>query len=51
MSEFFKTSVTWVVDFRYDGRPRRWFKAFDTRDDVRQAMVAQFDLALVRRSP
>ncbi len=41
MSEFFKTSVTWVVDFRYDGRPRRWFKAFDTRDDVRQEMVAQ----------
>ena len=41
MSEFFKTSVTWVVDFRYDGRPRRWFKAFGTSDDVRQAMVAQ----------
>ena len=41
MSEFFKTSVTWVVDFRYDGRPRRWFKAFDTSDDVRQVMVAQ----------
>jgi len=41
MSEFFKTSVTWVVDFRYDGRPRRWFKAFDAGEDVRQAMVAQ----------
>jgi len=41
MSEFFKTSVTWVVDFRYDGRPRRWFKAFAASDDVRQAMVAQ----------
>ena len=41
MSEFFKTSVTWVVDFRYDGRPRRWFKAFDASEDVRQAMVAQ----------
>ena len=41
MSEFFKSSVTWVVDFRYDGRPRRWFKAFGTSDDVRQAMVAQ----------
>ena len=41
MSEFFKTSVTWVVDFRYDGRPRRWFKDFGTSDDVRQAMVAQ----------
>lgn len=41
MSEFFKTSVTWVVDFRYEGRPRRWFKAFGTSDDVRQAIVAQ----------
>ena len=41
MTELFKTSVTRVVDCRYDGRPRRWFKAFDTSDDVRQAMVAQ----------
>jgi hypothetical protein len=41
MSEFFKTSVTWVVDFRHDGRPRRWFKAFGAGDDVRQAMVAR----------
>jgi hypothetical protein len=27
-SEFFRTSTTWVVDFRYEGRPRRWFRAF-----------------------
>ncbi|MDP1693519.1 MAG: hypothetical protein Q8L49_16485 [Burkholderiaceae bacterium] len=43
MSEFFKTSVTWVVDFRYDGRLRRWFKAFATSDDVRQAMASQLE--------
>lgn len=23
---FFRNSVTWVIDFRHDGRPRRWFK-------------------------
>ena len=38
MSDFFKTSTTWVVDFRYDGRPRRWFKAFDPSVDVHQKM-------------
>ncbi len=43
MSEFFKTSVTWVVDFRYDGRPRRWFKALGASDDVRQAMVSRLE--------
>ena len=43
MSEFFKTSVTWVVDFRYDGRSRRWFKAFATIDDARQAMASQLE--------
>ncbi len=40
MSEFFKTSTIWVVDFRYKGRPRRWFKAFGPRDDVRERMTA-----------
>jgi hypothetical protein len=34
MSDFFKTSTTWVVDFRYEGRPRRWFKAFGPGVDV-----------------
>ena len=34
MSEFFKTSTTWVVDFRYEGLARRWFKAFGPGDDV-----------------
>jgi hypothetical protein len=39
MSEFFKTSVIWVVDFRYDGHPRRWFKALDPQDDPQQLMT------------
>jgi hypothetical protein len=40
MSEFFKTSTTWVVDFRYEGRPRRWFKAFGLGADVNQEMTS-----------
>lgn len=38
MSEFFKTSTTWVVDFRYDGRPRRWIKTFGSDEDVNTEM-------------
>ena len=40
MAEYFKTSTIWVVDFRCEGRPRRWFKAFGPQDDVRQQMMA-----------
>jgi transposase len=41
MSEFFKTSTTWVIDFRYDGRARRWFKAFGLSADVHEQMAAE----------
>jgi len=41
MAEFFRTSTTWVVDFRYDGRPRRWLKAFRPEVDVRRQMTEQ----------
>lgn len=41
MAEFFKTSTTWVIDFRYDGRARRWFKAFGPNADVQEQMVAE----------
>ena len=40
MAEFFKTSTTWVVDFRYDGRLRRWFKVCKRGEDVRARMAA-----------
>ena len=40
MSEFFKTSEFWVADFRYEGRPRRWFKAFGPGDDVNKEMTS-----------
>lgn len=38
-SKFFKTSTTWVVDYLYDGRPRRWFKAFGADEDVKGQMT------------
>jgi signal-transduction protein with cAMP-binding, CBS, and nucleotidyltransferase domain len=41
MSEFFKTSATWVVGFRYEGRLRRWFKAFRPGDDVHEQITTQ----------
>lgn len=40
MSEFFRTSIIWVVDFHYDGRPRRWFKALGPQDAPLQKMTA-----------
>jgi hypothetical protein len=39
MSEFFKSSLIWVVDFRHDGRPRRWFKVLDPAADVHGQMT------------
>ena len=58
MSEFFKTSVTWVVDFRYDGHPRRWFKLLPQGQDAQVAMAtllhdlygARAELAAVRQA-
>ncbi len=41
MASFFKTSTTWVVDFHFDGRPRRWFKAFGPDTDVRERMTTE----------
>lgn len=40
-SEFFKRSTIWVVDFRYDGRPRRWLRAFGPEVSVQQAMAEE----------
>ena len=40
-SEFFRTSTTWVVDFRHEGRPRRWFRAFGPGVDVRALISAE----------
>ncbi len=33
----YRSSTTWVIDFRYEGRPRRWFKVVrDGLDPTRQ---------------
>lgn len=38
MSEFYRISTLWVVDFRYEGRARRWFKAFGANVDAAQSV-------------
>ena len=50
MAEFFKTSTTWVVDFRYDGRPRRWFKSFGPGVDVEAHMTSELQQLHGRRA-
>lgn len=49
MAEFFKTSTIWVVDFRYDGRARRWFKAFGPDEDVERAMTDSLEALYGKR--
>ncbi|MDP1900650.1 MAG: hypothetical protein Q8K96_09385 [Rubrivivax sp.] len=45
MAEFFRASTVWVIDFRYEGRPRRWFKVFDAQADAQaQASSLLHDL-------
>lgn len=56
MADFFRNSTTWVIDFRYDGRPRRWFKVFREGADPTQNVLEELQalygdrarLALVR---
>ncbi|WP_418320202.1 hypothetical protein [Piscinibacter sakaiensis] len=43
MAEFFKTSTIWVVDFRYKGKARRWFKAFAPDADVKRLVGEELD--------
>ncbi len=33
MATFFKSSTVWVIDYRYEGRPRQWLKAWPDADD------------------
>lgn len=50
MVEFFKTSTIWVVDFRYKGKPRRWFVASGPDDDVRGRMTIELGALYGRRA-
>jgi hypothetical protein len=34
LAEFYKTSRVWVVNFTYDGHPRRWLKALPSGSDA-----------------
>lgn len=37
---FFRRSQVWVVEFTYEGRPRRWFKALPEGADAQAEMSA-----------
>ena len=41
MADFFRTSTVWVVEFTFDGRPRRWLKALPQHADARSEIKAQ----------
>lgn len=41
MTEFFRRSTTWAVEYRYDGRFRCIFKVMPEGSDVRTFMVAE----------
>jgi hypothetical protein len=32
--EVFRRSTLWVIDYLYDGRPRRWFQSLDAGADA-----------------
>lgn len=41
MATLFKESRVWVLDFTYDGRPRRWIKALPRGQDGHAVLAAQ----------
>ena len=41
MAEFFKTSTLWVVDYLFDGRARRSYRALRTEQDPTALMGAE----------
>jgi hypothetical protein len=47
MADFFKTSTIWV-DFRYDGRARRWLKTFRANHDVPREMAPACVICMAR---
>lgn len=40
MVTFFKRTQVWVVEFTYEGRPRKWFKALPQGTDAQREMAA-----------
>ena len=43
MALFLKSSRLWVIDFTYDGRPRRWLKALREGDDGTAVLRAELN--------
>lgn len=41
MAQFFRSSTVWVVEYTYDGHPRRWFKALPQGTDAQAEIAAQ----------
>ncbi|MDP3761448.1 MAG: hypothetical protein Q8R01_13125 [Ramlibacter sp.] len=41
MALFYKTSRLWVIDFTYDGRPRRWIKPLRDNEDGPAVLAAE----------
>jgi hypothetical protein len=41
VSEFFRTSTVWVVDYLYEGRTRRWMKALRHGEEARHALQVE----------
>jgi hypothetical protein len=48
--EFYRKTEVWVVDFTYDGRPRRWLKPLPAGSDARARMEALVGDLYGRRS-
>jgi hypothetical protein len=41
MAPFYKTSRLWVIDFTYDGHPRRWIKPLREGQDGPAVLAAE----------
>lgn len=41
MATFYRTSRLWVIDFTYDGRPRRWIKPLRDGQDGHALLAAE----------
>ncbi|CAN5492367.1 hypothetical protein BH11PSE7_BH11PSE7_02070 [soil metagenome] len=41
MAPFYKNSTLWVLDFTYQGRPRRWIRAVPAGEDPRQEFTTR----------
>ena len=50
MSELFKISTIWVVNFRQQGRPRRWFKSFGPAGNMHAKMTNLLNVLFGKRA-